>query len=181
MRRVFLCGCIGRASSWFVEWALTLKMPAPEFLHPVRAEVSKPFSQSSTRLFDAFRCRSVAAVGDSPFFLLRQNKVSQKKALLSPARTGGGRIRIQVRGALSPLRRLNDAMFLVAACARIYWARGQNCLTKWCAAWFWGSDHNFAAQHPKGEPQARGICAPTPKTPDSDSSSVRAVIPTRSG
>ena len=34
---------------------------------------------------------------------------------------------------------------------------------------FWGSDHNFAAseaKHPKGGPQARGICALTPKTPD---------------
>ena len=43
--------------------------------------------------------------------------------------------------------------------------------------WFWGSDHNFAAseaQHPKGEPQARGICAPTPKTPDPEFSPVRA-------
>ena len=34
--------------------------------------------------------------------------------------------------------------------------------------WFLGSDHNFAAQHPQGEPKARGICALTPKTPDSE-------------
>ena len=37
--------------------------------------------------------------------------------------------------------------------------------------WFLGSDHNFAASeamHPKGGPKARGICAPTPKTPDSE-------------
>ena len=105
-------------------------MPAPEFLHPVRAEVSKPFAQSSTRLFDAFRCRSVAAAGDSPFFLLRQNKVSQKKATRSPARTGGGRIRIRIWCALSPLRGCNVAMLLGAACARIHWARGQNYLEK---------------------------------------------------
>ena len=93
-------------------------------------------------------------------FLLRQNKVSQKKAtrslgpcaslrapcgarfkrghaqtrcaqtsacpdpleapLLSPARTGGDRI----RGALSPLCGLNAAMFLVASCERITRANG---------------------------------------------------------
>ena len=38
--------------------------------------------------------------------------------------------------------------------------------------WFLGSDHNFAAskaQHPQGGPKARGICAPTPKTPASES------------
>jgi hypothetical protein len=44
--------------------------------------------------------------------------------LLSPARTGGGRIRI--RGALSPLRALNDAMFLIAASAGIYWGISLN-------------------------------------------------------
>ena len=36
---------------------------------------------------------------------------------------------------------------------------------------FWGSDPNFTAseaKHPKGELKARGICALTPKTPDSE-------------
>jgi hypothetical protein len=32
------------------------------------------------------------------------------------------RIRIRIRGALSPLRGLNDATFLIAACASIHWA-----------------------------------------------------------
>ena len=40
--------------------------------------------------------------------------------------------------------------------------------------WFLGSDHNFAAKRsaaPQGDPKARGICAPTPKTPAPDSAS----------
>ena len=57
----------------------------------------------------------------------------------------------------------------IAACERSAWARDRKHLQKRRAAWFGGSDHNFAAseaKHPQGEPQARGICAPTPKTPD---------------
>ena len=36
---------------------------------------------------------------------------------------------------------------------------------------FWGRitiSLRSEAQHPQGKPKARGICAPTPKTPDSD-------------
>ena len=57
---------------------------------------------------------------------LRTSKIFNPPApaLLSPARTGGGQI--QVRGALSQLRKLNAATFLRATCARIYWASGLN-------------------------------------------------------
>ena len=56
---------------------------------------------------------------------LRTSKICNPSApaLLSPARTGGGRVRIRIRGALSPLCELNAAMFLVAAYARITWTR----------------------------------------------------------
>jgi hypothetical protein len=59
---------------------------------------------------------------------LRTSKIfnSSAPALLSPARTGGGQVQIQIRGALSPLRALNAATFLIAACARIHWAIGVN-------------------------------------------------------
>jgi hypothetical protein len=39
------------------------------------------------------------------------------------------------------------------------------------AAWFLGSDRNFAAKHPKGAPKARRIWALTSKTPESASES----------
>jgi hypothetical protein len=57
---------------------------------------------------------------------LRTSKIFNPSApaLLSPARTGG--VRIQIRGALSPLRGLKDATFFIAACTRIYWAVGVN-------------------------------------------------------
>ncbi len=54
----------------------------------------------------------------------------------------------------------------IAAYARITWARSQKYLINRGAAGFWGSDHNFAAQHPQGAPKARRIWALTPKTPD---------------
>jgi hypothetical protein len=44
--------------------------------------------------------------------------------LLGAYRRGGSRVQIQ--GALSPLRVLNDATFLIAACGGIYWAIGLN-------------------------------------------------------
>ena len=58
------------------------------------------------------------------------------------------------------------AIISIAARARSTWARGQKFLRNRRAAWFLGSDRNFAAQHPQGAPKARRIWALTPKTPD---------------
>ena len=52
---------------------------------------------------------------------LRQSRALIRLDLRSSAHTEGGGVRIQIRGALSLLRGLNAAMFLVAACARITW------------------------------------------------------------
>ena len=60
-----------------------------------------------------------------------------------------------------------DATNFIAARAIITWARGLKHVINHCAAGFWGSDHNFAAQHPK----ARRIWALTSTTPDPESAS----------
>ena len=76
----------------------------------VRAEVSKPCFAPSTAPFDQFWCRSVAAAGDS-LFLVRQNKVSQKKATLLSAslRFAAGNLRCLVQpGSSSNSLRSNN-------------------------------------------------------------------------
>ena len=73
--------------------------------------------------------------------------------------------------------RYSVATILVAACARSTKARDRKLLSKRRAAWFLGSDRNFAAKHPQGTPEARRIWALTPKTPDSDSASASAPDP----
>ena len=50
-----------------------------------------------------------------------------------------------------------NAPVFVAAYARSTSARGRNRLRTRRTAWFLGSDHNFAAQHPQGKPKARRI------------------------
>ena len=51
-----------------------------------------------------------------------------------------------------------DAIVSIAAYARITWARGKKHLQKRRAAWFLGSDHNFAAQR-SGAPAGRAASA----------------------
>jgi hypothetical protein len=81
-------------------------------------------------------------------------------------------------GANSGRSGLCTATILIAARAGITWARRPKHLRKRRAAWFWGSDRNFAAQHPQGATKARRIRALTSKTPESDSIST-AVWPGR--
>jgi hypothetical protein len=71
-----------------------------------------------------------------------------------------------------------DTTIFIAARARITWARGQKHLRNRRAAWFLGSDPNFAAQHPQGKPKARRIWALTPKTPDPAPAPASDPIPT---
>ena len=70
-----------------------------------------------------------------------------------------------------------DATIFIAAYASITWARGLKHLKIRGAAWFLGSDRNFAAQHPQGAPKARRIWALTSKMPDSESVSAFAPDP----
>ena len=66
------------------------------------------------------------------------------------------------------------ATIFIAAYARFAWAGSVNHLTIGSAAGFWGSDRDFAAQHPQGVPKAWRIRALTPKTPESASESASA-------
>jgi hypothetical protein len=81
-----------------------------------------------------------------------------RKGSESDSRTDSGRLGLCV------------ATIFIAPRARITWARGRKRFTNRRAAWFWGSDRDFAAQHPQGTPQAWRIRALTPKTPESASS-----------
>jgi hypothetical protein len=74
-----------------------------------------------------------------------------------------------VRFGFGSVSRFSSATIFIAACACISWARVQKHSPNRRASWFWGSDRNFAAKHPKGAPQARRIWALTPKTPGSES------------
>jgi hypothetical protein len=100
---------------------------------------------------------------------LRQSQALIRLKLRSSAHSQGFvrrvRDRIRVKSCLC------DATIFIAACARSTWARGLKHLSYRRATWFLGSDHNFAAQHPKGKPKARRIWALTPKTPESASES----------
>ncbi len=58
------------------------------------------------------------------------------------------------------------AIIFIAARAGTTLARGLNHLQMRSSAWFWGSDRDFAAQHPWGAPKAWRIRALPPKTPD---------------
>jgi hypothetical protein len=55
---------------------------------------------------------------------LRQARSLIRSLLRSSAHPGRVGLRMRIRGALSPLRALNDAMFLIAACAEFHWAIG---------------------------------------------------------
>ena len=66
------------------------------------------------------------------------------------------------------------ATIFIAAHAVITWARSLNHLTIGSATGFWGSDRDFAAQHPEGVPKAWRIRALIPKTPESASESASA-------
>ena len=62
-----------------------------------------------------------------------------------------------------------DATVFIAACARSAWARDQNIYRNGVQPGFWCRitiSLRSEAKHSQGEPKARGICAPTPKTPD---------------
>ena len=176
---------------------------------PFRLNLSKPCSFSINRFFDEFRCRSVAAAGDSLFFCFAKSKVSKRKGdpgvCVPPLRCGHlpvlassgvelelaalrqslALIRLKLRssahsqgfwgmgwnsGSRSGCVRI-DATNLIAVCAHITGATGQKHLRTRRAAWFLGSDRNFAAKHPQGAPKARRILALTPKTPDPASAS----------
>ena len=63
-----------------------------------------------------------------------------------------------VRDRMRVKSHLNDAIIFIAAYARITWARGKKHLQKRRAAWFLGSDHNFAAQR-SGAPAGRAASA----------------------
>ena len=165
----------GKPQAWRI-WALTSKMPNPVFFY------------STSMRFAKFRCRSVAAAGDSLFFCFAKSKVSKRKGdpgvcdpplrcghlpVLSPAgiplelatlRQSRALIRLGFRSSAHSqgfCRGGSDsesdsgirsgrigATNTIAAYARITWARGQNYLKERRAAWFLGSDRNFAAQHP---------------------------------
>ena len=179
--------------------------PSIRFAYPVLS-LSKPGLGIGVGFFDEFRCRSVAAAGDSLFFCFAKSKVSKRKGdpgvcvpslrcghlpVLSPAgvplelaalRQSRALIRLGFRSSAHSqgfCRGGSDsesdseigsgrmgASNTIAAYARITWSRGQIHLKERRAAWFLGSDRNFAAQHPQGKPKARRIWALTPKTPE---------------
>jgi hypothetical protein len=175
---------------------------------PFGLGLPKPCAFSINRFFE----ESDAALSPrraTHLFLLRQNKVSQKKATLVPAslRFAAGNLRCSAqpgsrsnsasasdnRGPLSVWacapRRIHKglgdgvgfgfgfgsvscssfATVFIAASACITWARGQKHSKNRLAAWFLGSEPNFAAQHPQRAPKAWRIWALTPKTPGSES------------
>ena len=99
------------------------------FASPKKSNQKKGDPQSGSLRFASgtLRCSGQTEILETCLLRsLRTSKIFNPSAppLLSPARTGGGRIQIQIRGTLSPLRALNGAMFLVASCARIIWANG---------------------------------------------------------
>ena len=133
------------------------------------------------------------------FSLLRQRKVSKKKATLLSAslRFAAGNLRCSVQSGsranslrsnkhepysvwTSAPRRIQkdfagtgsdsgsggsdiNATVFIAACAHSAWARGQKYLQERRAAWFSGSDHNFAAKRsgvPVGQAEGSGnLCS----------------------
>jgi hypothetical protein len=97
------------------------------FASPKESKPRKGDPQSGSLRFASgtFRCSKQAVYrANSPSAQTSTSPDPLASPLLSPARTGG--IRIQIREPLNPLRGLNDAMFFIAACARIIWAIGLN-------------------------------------------------------
>jgi hypothetical protein len=140
--------------------------------NPVRPEVSKDRAElveawvdSSSAPFGEVRCRSVAAAGDLPFFVSPKKPKAKKGepgVCLPQGFCGRGSDADSGSGS-----RRAVAIVFIAAHARSNWSRGQKHLRNRPAAWFLGSDHNFAAKHPQGKPKARRIWALTPKNPES--------------
>ena len=190
--------------------------------------MARPFGLSLSKpcfLFDQSGSLRRSGAALSPrrathLFLLRQNKVSQKKATLAPAslRFATGNLWCSVQpgsranspsaqtstspipsgpvllgaftrvwgkrsgtdsGADSGPLSLYVATIFIAAYARFAWAGSLNHLTIGSATGFWGSDRDFAAQHPQGVPKAWRIRALTPKTPESASACAPDFVPQR--